>query len=177
MKVRFFCALIALVLLVAVPAKADARQHFARQALVRLQVIGASNSEVDQATKLRVRDAVRAVAVPLAAEADSPEQAFEILARHTAELTRAARTVDETAAAEVVIARFPMRAYGAAMVPPGEYRALRVTLGAGAGRNWWCVIYPDLCAINDAQASALRSGDQIRFYSSILRWLFGGDDE
>ncbi len=177
MKVRFFCALLALVLFVHVPARADVRRHFAEQALVRLQIVAASNDPIDQATKLRVRDAVRAVAIPLVAEADSPEAAFELLARHEAELTQAARTVDRTAVARAIITHFPVRIYGQVCVPPGNYRALRVTLGPGQGRNWWCVLYPDLCATDAAQASALRSGRPVKFYSSILRWLSGGADQ
>ncbi len=176
MKVRFICALMALVLFVHVPAKADVRQHFAQQALVRLQIVAASDDPVDQATKLRVRDAVRAVAIPLAAEARSPEEAFDILARHTQKLTKAAQAIDATAVARAITTRFPLRIYGGVMVPPGEYRALRVTLGAGEGRNWWCVVYPDLCATDAAQATALREGKPIQFYSSILKWLQGGDD-
>ncbi|MFR6425866.1 MAG: stage II sporulation protein R [Oscillospiraceae bacterium] len=41
---------------------------------------------------------------------------------------------------------YPTRDYGAFALPAGVYTSLRVTLGAGAGHNWWCVIFPPLCA-------------------------------
>ena len=41
---------------------------------------------------------------------------------------------------------FPDRHYGAVFVPAGQYRALRVVIGEGEGHNWWCVLYPSLCA-------------------------------
>ena len=40
---------------------------------------------------------------------------------------------------------FPRRDYDSFSLPAGSYRALRVTLGAGAGHNWWCVAFPALC--------------------------------
>ena len=30
-------------------------------------------------------------------------------------------------------------------LPAGRYQSLRVTLGEGAGHNWWCVVFPPLC--------------------------------
>ena len=42
---------------------------------------------------------------------------------------------------------FPERDYGGALYPAGEYTALRVVLGEGAGQNWWCVLFPPLCIL------------------------------
>jgi stage II sporulation protein R len=30
-------------------------------------------------------------------------------------------------------------------MPAGNYAALRITIGAGEGQNWWCVMFPPLC--------------------------------
>ena len=45
-------------------------------------------------------------------------------------------------------------------LPAGEYLALRVVIGAGEGRNWWCVVYPPLCtaAACDLEETARSSG-------------------
>ena len=61
---------------------------------------------------------------------------------------------------------FPDRVYGDEVVPAGEYRALRVVLGDGKGRNWWCVIYPSLCLPEQADMDA-----PIEFYSRIFEWF------
>ena len=177
MKIRFFCALMALSLLCARPANADVRGCVAERVLVRLHVVAHSDSSADQQTKLRVRDAVREVAAPIAAQGESPEEAFALLRANIASLTCAARAIDGSAVVEAVERQaFPMRIYGHAVVPAGHYRAIRVTLGEGGGRNWWCVIYPDLCASDAASSSALREGKPIRFYSSLLRWIFEGSE-
>ena len=47
---------------------------------------------------------------------------------------------------------FPTKIYGDLVFPSGEYEALRVSLGEGAGQNWWCVLYPALCFTEPAQA-------------------------
>ena len=40
---------------------------------------------------------------------------------------------------------FPKKIYGDLVMPAGEYDAVRVVLGEGKGKNWWCVMYPPLC--------------------------------
>ena len=61
---------------------------------------------------------------------------------------------------------FPDRRYGGVFVPAGDYRALRVVIGAGEGHNWWCVLYPSLCLPEGAEG-------EMRFHSAILDWLRG----
>ena len=40
---------------------------------------------------------------------------------------------------------FPVKTYGDMIFPAGEYEALKVNLGKSAGKNWWCVMYPNMC--------------------------------
>ena len=40
---------------------------------------------------------------------------------------------------------FPSKTYGKFTFPAGKYEALRVVIGEGAGHNWWCVMYPNMC--------------------------------
>ena len=40
---------------------------------------------------------------------------------------------------------FDTRRYASGILPAGRYDALRIQIGAGNGRNWWCVLYPGLC--------------------------------
>ena len=41
--------------------------------------------------------------------------------------------------------KFPQKTYGAITLPRGRYRALKVIIGEGKGKNWWCVMFPPLC--------------------------------
>ena len=49
--------------------------------------------------------------------------------------------------------RFPVRTYGDMTFPAGMYEAVRVTIGNGAGHNFWCVLYPSLCYTDSIHAS------------------------
>ena len=41
---------------------------------------------------------------------------------------------------------FDTRRYETFSLPAGEYDSVRVIIGEGAGKNWWCVVAPPLCA-------------------------------
>ena len=78
-------------------------------------------------------------------------RAEEILSAHLDELARAgaealaAQGCADRVTAEIADQWFPTREYATFSLPAGQYRALRITIGAGAGRNWWCVVFPPLC--------------------------------
>ena len=115
--------------------------------VVRLHVVGASDSAEDQAAKLRARDGVLSAAEPLLAGVEDPGQAEAILRAHLPELAQAgaqAAGVRVTACVEEN-AWFPTKRYADFALPAGRYTALKLTLGAGEGRNWWCVVFPPLC--------------------------------
>ena len=56
--------------------------------------------------------------------------------------------------------RFPIRHYGTAIFPAGEYQALRVDIGKAAGHNWWCVLYPNLCFLDKTCAVVSDEGKE-----------------
>lgn len=121
--------------------------------VVRLHVIANSDSPADQAVKLRVRDAIleRIAQQP---QAEDARGAYVQLSAQLPELAAAAQDTLDAAgmgyAASAQIGRFdfPARDYGGQYYPAGEYPAVRVVLGEGAGRNWWCVMYPPLCLMD-----------------------------
>ena len=127
--------------------------------VLRLHVIANSDSEADQARKLLVRDAVLSRASQLLDGADDRQSAEAALAPHLDELAQAgenalART-GRTDPVTVTLADqwFPTKEYDGFSLPAGQYRALRVTIGAGAGHNWWCVVFPPLCLASVAEES------------------------
>ena len=119
--------------------------------LVRLHVVANSDSQEDQDLKLQVRDAIVAQLNGVMEELDSAQEAKEFLAEHLGELEDTANRVLQQAGshlkAQVSLAleEFPTRVYDTFQLPAGLYEALRVTIGEGAGHNWWCVVFPTLC--------------------------------
>ena len=157
-----------------------------RAETVRLHVVAHSDSEADQALKLQVRDAVCAeTAQLLDGCADQAEALTRLRAALPALETVAGEVVraagyDYPVRAELTTMRFATRTYDSGTFPAGVYDALRLTIGEGAGRNWWCVVYPPLCvsaatavdesALSDAAASVTRTPRYaVRF--KLVEWL------
>ena len=115
--------------------------------LVRLHVLAVDDSEEEQTLKLRVRDAVLAYLTPRLEGAERKAEAKEILSSSLDGIRKAAAAAAEGREVAVTLTRerYPTRQYGALSLPAGEYDSLRVILGAGEGRNWWCVVFPPLC--------------------------------
>lgn len=119
--------------------------------ILRLHVVGASDSAEDQDIKLLVRDAVVAsISADLANMADF-DLAEQYIRENLPKIQQAANKVLEELGcgdrAEVTLERevFDTRVYDTFSLPAGVYEALRVTIGEGAGKNWWCVVFPTLC--------------------------------
>lgn len=129
--------------------------------VVRLHVVANSNGAEDQAVKLLVRDAVLEEAARWYQGAGAMEEASSQLCTHLQSIAGAARQVlgeqrvGYSATAQMTEMYFPTRDYGDFRLPAGRYRTLRVTLGEGAGKNWWCVVFPSLCLPAATQEEAL----------------------
>lgn len=125
--------------------------------LIRLHVVANSDSAEDQELKLQVRDAVITSLRQALADVQDTEQAKEYLQKNLPKLQELAnRTLDAAGSAQravVTLCRegFPTRQYDTFSLPAGIYEALRVTIGDGAGKNWWCVVFPSLCVPQTSQ--------------------------
>ena len=107
--------------------------------VIRLHVIADSDSEEDQAIKLRVRGG------------DSIEEAYSSVSQMLPEIEQSAadevsKYTDEYTASVILGEEvYPERIYEDISLPAGKYMSLRVVLGSGEGKNWWCVLFPPLC--------------------------------
>lgn len=128
-----------------------AQQRRLAESMLRLHVVANSDDAEDQALKLKVRDAVLDCAEGWLSGVETPAQAESVLAEHLEELEQAGEQVTREQGysypvkASLEQVHFPTKYYDGFALPAGEYRALRVVLGEGAGHNWWCVVFPGLC--------------------------------
>ena len=122
-----------------------------KEELVRLHVVAASDSAEDQAVKLRVRDAVLESLREELSNAADVGQAKAYLQKNLPKIEAAANRVLEeagfadTASVTLCVEEFATRVYDTFTLPAGLYESLRITIGEGAGQNWWCVVFPSLC--------------------------------
>lgn len=189
---RILCAFCASVMLIfAVDLTIPAEESRIYDTVIRLHVLANSNSEIDQAVKLQVRDAILAECGDLFAETQTTEEALtQIQAAATQMEQIADRVLAENgfsyhAKAVFGTERYPTREYDGTVFPAGDYRSLRILLGEGDGQNWWCCLFPPLCMSAataeeslDAVGLDTRSGKVFtrktyRFRFKLLEWLRG----
>ena len=136
--------------------------------IIRLHVVANSDTSADQAVKLAVRDAVLRETGRVLDGAEDPKQAVAaqlpaLEAAANAELQR--QGSEDLARVSFRRELFPTREYDTFSLPAGVYDSLRVTIGQGEGHNWWCVIFPPLCAqaagLSEQAVQAL-SDDDVR---------------
>ena len=167
-KLKFFeiALLIGLAVFLTSGALALRTQAELADKVVRLHVLANSDSEEDQALKLRVRDAVLEQATAILEQSADRREAESRLRGQLLELERiaakeiAAEGYDYPVTVNLENTDFPTKEYDGFTLPAGEYLALRVIIGEGKGQNWWCVVFPPLCtaASADVPASALAAG-------------------
>ena len=166
--------------------------------VVRLHVLANSDSEEDQVLKLKVRDRLLDETGELFSECTTKEEAMSTAKANISYLEQVAQdeiykqgyTYDVTV--EVENTFFNNRQYDDITMPAGNYDALRVLIGEGAGQNWWCVLFPAMClpaaekregmpelddVLTDEQMSAVEGNQyEVKFktveiYESIKSWF------
>lgn len=120
--------------------------------LIRLHILAADDTPAAQRLKIQVRDAILAqFAENWADLGDDPDAIYTLLQQNVDAMKDVASAVTTGAGfagrvtAQVGVMTLPPKRYGQVLLPRGQYRALRITLGEGQGKNWWCVLFPSLC--------------------------------
>lgn len=132
-----------------------------REQVLRLHVMANSDSEEDQQLKLKVRDTVVETAAGLFDTVTDKDGAIAQVEQMLPEIVAAAqqRVYDEgydyEVKAELCHMYFTTREYETVTLPAGMYDALRITIGEGAGRNWWCVVFPPMCVSAASESAEL----------------------
>lgn len=140
---------------------------------LRIHIRANSNSQIDQAVKYQVKDAVVDYMIPLLAECESKEESIEIVEDNLTNIETVAESVLQangfyySANANVLNENFPTRSYGDLTLENGFYDALIVELGEGAGDNWWCVVYPPLCFVNGSSSVSVFKSRIIEIINSF----------
>ncbi len=122
-----------------------------RENVLRLHIVANSNSKADQELKLQIRDAILKISGESFAGTSSTEEATVTAAANLKEYEETANRIIEEkgfgykAEAKIGKAYFETREYDDFTLPAGEYNSLIITLGSGEGKNWWCVIFPEVC--------------------------------
>ncbi len=152
-----------------------------RERVLRMHVLANSDSDDDQELKLAVRDRLLDETEKLFSSAKTKEEAENAVLAEIDKLEAAARDeikkrgYDYYVKIEVGKAWFNTRKYGNITLPAGNYDAVNVYIGKAEGKNWWCVMFPQLClptasgdeleAVLTEEQTNITEGDyQVEFY-------------
>lgn len=144
-------------------AQARAQEHLAQEVL-RFHILANSDSQEDQALKMEVKETVLSYLEKDMPEAMNVDETRDWMGRHTTKLEEIARqkVLDKgknyPVSAAVTTCYFPEKTYGDVTFPAGNYKALRIEIGAAKGNNWWCVLYPNLCFADATNAVVPEEG-------------------
>ncbi|MBQ7329481.1 MAG: stage II sporulation protein R [Oscillospiraceae bacterium] len=153
--------------------------------LIRLHVVANSDSSEDQDIKLQVKDAVVGYLQPFVKDFANKKQAMEFVADNLSSIQQVANAVlqeqgkEDRAAVYLGSETFDTRHYETFSLPAGVYDSLRIQIGEGNGKNWWCVVFPSLClpatsdgfqdtavsaGFSDELGNSLAGGKNFRFF-------------
>ena len=125
--------------------------------IIRFHVLANSNSNEDQQLKIKVKDKIIEYIFPKLENSNSLEESREILANNEDEIIKIANEcINEngynySVKVEFKRENFPEKVYGNISLPQGEYEAFRVLIGEASGENWWCVMFPPLCFVDETK--------------------------
>ena len=153
-------------LIAALPTEAEAQIY---EDTVRLHILANSDSKEDQALKLKIRDRLlEKYGTLLSSQSSAGGAAKEIqeqLPEIKNDVSRWIREYGYSYSVRVTLTDewYETREYESFRLPKGIYKSLKIIIGDGGGKNWWCVMYPPLCT---AIASEKAPPDEINDYSS-----------
>ena len=159
--------LIAVLMIAVMPTEAEAAVY---DDTVRLHILANSDSNEDQALKYELRDEVLN---RFGTELSSLSSANDAEAILTCLINDIESFCEEKIAergcsynVEVSIGKewYDTREYESFTLPKGIYTSLKIVIGEGEGKNWWCVMYPPLCL--DAATESAPSDDAVKKYTN-----------
>ena len=142
------CTLIATLLIAVMPTDAEAQIY---KDTIRLHILANSDSDEDQALKIEIRDRLLDKYGRMLSSTESVSHAKKTVEDLISSIENDASEwikelgYDYTVRTTLTEEWYDTREYDGFTLPAGYYTSLRVIIGDGGGKNWWCVMYPPLC--------------------------------
>ena len=163
-----YCLIILCVTLIiaVIPTEADGAIY---EDTVRLHILANSDSEEDQALKLKIRDDILTEFSAELRGIDTPDEAKTHLKYILPQIESFAKKklteygYSYSVSATLSEEWYDTRDYDDFTLPKGYYTSLRIIIGEGEGKNWWCVMYPPLCL--DIATENAPSDDAVKKYN------------
>lgn len=135
-------------------AMAALHHDVSKEEAIRLRILANSDSIQDQLLKRTIRDAVNEEITRWVTDIDDIDEAKQVLTSKVESIETivsnelAKLGQEQSFSVTFSPVQFPTKLYGNLVYPAGTYDAILITLGAGKGENWWCVLFPPLCFLD-----------------------------
>lgn len=116
---------------------------------IRFRIIANSNNIKDLYEKQKLKSEIENNIYNLVSDAKSSSVARDNINNNLDEIKKLVESKTHDYSINYGINYFPKKIYKGVIYPEGDYESLVITLGKGLGENWWCVLYPPLCLIDD----------------------------
>lgn len=163
--------------------------------VLRLHIIANSDSKDDQELKIKVRDKIIEKSGAFLESAKDKESAQTLVLNNLENLQEIAvseikqQGFNYSVNSEITNMYFPTRKYDYITLPAGHYDALRLIIGEGKGKNWWCVIFPQMClgcakkytdtdiVFNSSEKDIISNGEKYEIKFKIVEWFYSLKDK
>ena len=131
--------------------------------VLRLHILANSDSDEDQALKLKVRDAILKETEDIFKTGQSRLEVEQLAIDNMNKIKAVAEKVIKDNGytypvnCELTYMEFDARTYDTITLPAGYYDAVRITIGEAKGHNWWCVMYPQFCVAPSIKNETLQT--------------------
>ena len=119
---------------------------------IRFRVIANSNTLEDQAQKLAIKEQVEKEVYNLINGAENTSEVRNIIKNNMDTIENIVNDYQVPFQINYGNNYFPSKTYKGILYPAGNYESLVITLGEGAGNNFWCVLFPPLCLIENSDS-------------------------
>lgn len=116
---------------------------------IRFRIIASSNSFKDQQLKQKIKNDLVNNIIPNILTDVSIQESKNLINNSINKIEDIINKYDISYKINFGQNFFPQKDYQGITYPAGNYESLVITLGEGLGDNWWCVLYPPLCLIEN----------------------------
>lgn len=126
---------------------------------IRIRIIPNSNSAYDQDMKIKVKEVLQKDMYNLLKDVKGVEEARKIINSNLGIIDDNINDLfkkenyNQTFDINFGLNYFPEKEYKGIKYKNGYYESLLVTIGEGAGDNWWCVLFPPLCLMEAEEST------------------------
>lgn len=133
---------------------------------IRVRIIANSNNINDLYQKKKLKDSIKNDLYNLIKNSNNYDEANNTIINNLEKIKKIIASKTNDFSLNYGKNYFPKKVYKGVLYPEGEYNSLIINLGKGLGDNWWCVLYPPLCMIEDNNTTS-----DVEYKSLIMELL------